>query len=418
MKYFKEYLFKTAANVRYYISFISILLINVMQVKGQTINNGELSIREGTTLSCVNDFDNTLMGDLVNDGTLLLYGNYNNEGLVSFTPGSVSGLAFFRGISGAQTISGSVVSQFNNTRFDNDTARPAFFLKGDISIAGNTDFVNGIIENSGDAGSIIFEKNAGHRYAGNESYVSGFVERSENSFEFPIGDNGFFRSCAIGVTDTENHIFRSRYQLKNSNILYPHNRKMPEIQIIDDAEYWQLEGAGKNVETALTLSWDKSTTPLPVIEGKPGSTIAIVRWNDVAGQWQFYPTAVDFERKIAMAGIKEDGVFTLARVSSSVSEDLVVFNALSPNEDGLNDFLRIDGLENFPDNHLQIYNRWGVKVYETSGYGLNNNFFKGYSQGRATFNKGEKLPSGTYFYLLVYSNATVAKKKAGYLYIN
>ncbi|SHM99017.1 DUF7507 domain-containing protein, partial [Flavobacterium chilense] len=96
-----------------------------------------------------------------------------------------------------------------------------------------------------------------------------------------------------------------------------------------------------------------------------------------------------------------------------------VFNAVSPNGDGINDEFHIQGLECYPNNTVEIYNRWGVKVFETSGYGSKGNVFKGYSDGRTTISRGESLPDGTYFYILKYFDDTAHKMhdKSGYLYI-
>ena len=45
---------------------------------------------------------------------------------------------------------------------------------------------------------------------------------------------------------------------------------------------------------------------------------------------------------------------------STSDDDLEIFNALSPNGDGTNDVFTIRNIENFPENELQIFNRWGV----------------------------------------------------------
>jgi gliding motility-associated-like protein len=72
------------------------------------------------------------------------------------------------------------------------------------------------------------------------------------------------------------------------------------------------------------------------------------------------------------------------------ANDLKVFNAISPNGDGRNDALYFDGLQNYPDNTLTIYNRWGNQVLNVKNY---QNDWQG------TWN-GSDLPDGTYFYLL------------------
>ena len=100
-------------------------------------------------------------------------------------------------------------------------------------------------------------------------------------------------------------------------------------------------------------------------------------------------------------------------------KEVIVYNALSPNGDGRNDFLRIDGLEQFESNSIEIFNRNGVRVYETRDYGNDDNIFTGFSDGRITISKSQKLPSGTYFYILIYTDQDGrTTKKQGYLYIN
>ncbi len=95
-------------------------------------------------------------------------------------------------------------------------------------------------------------------------------------------------------------------------------------------------------------------------------------------------------------------------------ECLTVFNEFSPNNDGLNDVFFIECIERYPNNLLQIFNRWGTKVFEMKGY---NNTWNGISQGRATVGASEKLPVGTYYYVLDLADG-VNKPKTGWLYIS
>ncbi|WP_452223127.1 tandem-95 repeat protein, partial [Lacinutrix chionoecetis] len=98
-------------------------------------------------------------------------------------------------------------------------------------------------------------------------------------------------------------------------------------------------------------------------------------------------------------------------------DDLEIFNAVTPNGDGDNDVFVIRNIELFPNNTVEIYNRWGVKVYSTTGYGQNGKYFTGRSNGRVTIQEDELLPVGTYFYILNYNNGTEDKSRAGYLYL-
>jgi gliding motility-associated-like protein len=91
---------------------------------------------------------------------------------------------------------------------------------------------------------------------------------------------------------------------------------------------------------------------------------------------------------------------------------------MTVNGDDLNDVFVIRGIEHYPNNTVTIYNRWGVEVYNVEGYGQDNKFFRGISEGRKTISQSAELPKGTYFYLLRYVNKQgVEKERSGYLYI-
>ncbi|KAA5824564.1 tandem-95 repeat protein, partial [Algibacter amylolyticus] len=94
---------------------------------------------------------------------------------------------------------------------------------------------------------------------------------------------------------------------------------------------------------------------------------------------------------------------------------LTVFNEFSPNGDGEGDTLVIKCIDNYPDNKLEVYNRWGNIVYEKKGYS-SSDAWDGTSGGRATVNSSEQLPVGTYYYVL--DKGDGSKPLAGWLYIN
>ncbi len=43
-------------------------------------------------------------------------------------------------------------------------------------------------------------------------------------------------------------------------------------------------------------------------------------------------------------------------------------NVITPNGDGMNDFLIFEGIEHFPNSKLEVFNRWGKKIYENENY--------------------------------------------------
>lgn len=402
----------------YIIAILSILFIG--KLSAQTVNTGEISILPGTEFATVADFDNKSTGDFINNGQFIVYSNYNNDGLVTFSPATTSGLTYFKGSSVAQLISGNELSEFNNVKFENRMIQPAFLLSTAISINGVSDFNKGIVSNNNLGGTVVFEANATHKNTNDDSYVDGYVERNgNNEFQFPIGDGGYFRSSAMNQTNSILNLFKSKYVFANSNGIYPHAQKDDQIALIDTNEYWEFESNQSTIDVALTLSWNSNTTPSELIRTEVDYSLAIVRWDAAESKWKFYSSAVDAQNETVTAAIDKSGIFTLGKVKTPKVDDVVVYNALSPNDDGHNDYFNITGLENFPDNSLEIYNRYGVRVFETSNYGANGNWFRGISEGRVTINKGTGLPTGTYFYVLKYQvSHGISKDKVGYLYIS
>jgi large repetitive protein len=89
---------------------------------------------------------------------------------------------------------------------------------------------------------------------------------------------------------------------------------------------------------------------------------------------------------------------------------LTIFDGFSPDGDGMNDFFTIRGIENYPNNGVILWNRWGNQVGEVKGY---NNVDKVWN---GTWN-GKNVPDGTYFYIINFNDG-VTKPVAGYVQIH
>lgn len=101
-------------------------------------------------------------------------------------------------------------------------------------------------------------------------------------------------------------------------------------------------------------------------------------------------------------------------------DDIEIFNAVASEGSGYdNKFFRIKGIENYPENSVQIFNRQGVKVFDAEAYDNDEVKFEGYSDGEITIQKEKRLPTGTYFYILNYINRNGnSESKKGYLHLN
>ena len=123
---------------------------------------------------------------------------------------------------------------------------------------------------------------------------------------------------------------------------------------------------------------------------------------------------IEYKVKSNAYGVEKIGKVTVTITNDA---DLEFYNAISTDEGSQNNGFIIKNIDLYPNNNLKIFNRYGVLVYEKDGY-TNTDPFKGISTGRATVNKDGKLPQGTYYYVLEYTDGQNQKQqKAGWLYI-
>ncbi|HMT29568.1 MAG TPA: gliding motility-associated C-terminal domain-containing protein, partial [Bacteroidia bacterium] len=126
--------------------------------------------------------------------------------------------------------------------------------------------------------------------------------------------------------------------------------------------YWQVSNS-----TGIISDSTEASTPVTGLNPGPN----VFQWTVING------TCIDSAK-----------VLIFVKDPSDCNDILEMPTGFTPNEDGKNDVFFIKGLDDYPENSLVIYNRWGNKVFEKSGY---RNDWKGEN------NSGEPLPAGTYF---------------------
>ena len=84
--------------------------------------------------------------------------------------------------------------------------------------------------------------------------------------------------------------------------------------------------------------------------------------------------------------------------ADELCERILAAQGFSPNGDGINDEWIIEGIDEYPDNVVQIFNRWGMIVWESTGYNNGDNVWKGDNHSK----KG--VPDGTYFYIVSFGD--------------
>jgi len=85
---------------------------------------------------------------------------------------------------------------------------------------------------------------------------------------------------------------------------------------------------------------------------------------------------------------------TLSIDINSIDCDILAPNVVTPNGDGVNDYFKINGLNNYPGSSLNVYNRWGNSLYTSDDY--KNDW-------------SPNVTDGTYFYIVTVSDGRILK---------
>ncbi|MGG5505613.1 MULTISPECIES: gliding motility-associated C-terminal domain-containing protein [unclassified Myroides] len=394
---------------------------------GQTVNYGGLYIMPNTEVATLFSLENKENGMVFNNGTLYVHRDLTNNGLFDFREEGklkTSGKTIFTSDQ-KQAIDGSQLIRFNHLEFNNATAESAFYVANEIAAKGDVDFVEGIVTIDAEKGAFAFLKGAKANKATDGSHVDGTVDKVGNeAFTFPIGNKGYYRAASITAPDKED-VYVGAYQYDDQAFFKAHTNASGVINTLNTKEYWYVsKGSKEEKNVILELTWDERTTAAEVLNS-PETDLHIVRWDEEKKIWVDEGGIVDVSaRRITTpTSVKGLGYFTLATVKTDwlLEGDVVIYNIVTADGDGVNDYFLIDNIQRFPNNSVQIYNRWGAKVFETRNYDSNGNVFDGYSKGKMTLNDSEKLPSGTYYYVIVYEvvkdGVSRTIKKAGYLHL-
>ncbi len=91
--------------------------------------------------------------------------------------------------------------------------------------------------------------------------------------------------------------------------------------------------------------------------------------------------------------VTDSTVMTVTVLDQNGPCELKIYNAITPNGDGINDTWEIVNIDEFPNNRVTIYTRWGAPVFETKGYDNRSNAWPDKDQAA-------RLSSSTYFYII------------------
>jgi gliding motility-associated-like protein len=273
------------------------------------------------------------------------------------------------------------------------------------------------------------EQNPKHSYASPGTYIAKL--RVENSTSCDVIE--FQQTINVNSVPVATFTF-SKPGCNNTNVTFTDNSSIPTGNIVkwswdfgdgtkadrtDNLPFDHKYAIGGNFQVSLTVISNTGcentltqtanvTTPFLEV----GQDIVMIRGGAVTFnvnatgtnlQYNWSPS-IGLDRddvKNPVASPTEDTRYTLTITSDEgcvLSDDIyvklvdkpIIRNTFTPNGDGVNDLWEIEYLESYPEVRVDVFNRFGVRVYASVGYTRPWN---------GTMN-GSDLPVGTYYYVI------------------
>ncbi|WP_057940498.1 gliding motility-associated C-terminal domain-containing protein, partial [Algoriphagus resistens] len=165
------------------------------------------------------------------------------------------------------------------------------------------------------------------------------------------------------------------------------------------------QDGAKGIATDITFNWNEiedvewyyvsiGTSPgaKDVLENQIVLTTSYKPKNKLNASQKYFVSVVPYSPSGEAVGCAE-----ISFTTKSNDQHFKTKYGISPNGDGINEFWAIDKIEDYPQNKVSVYNRWGDKVFETHNYDNTTNVFDG-TANNLTQLGASKLPEGTYFF--------------------
>jgi gliding motility-associated-like protein len=154
------------------------------------------------------------------------------------------------------------------------------------------------------------------------------------------------------------------------------------------------------VFSTVTIGGNPTATGPETFTWSPGEYLS-----DMYGQAPVASNTVDITYTVSM--MYGAGCLVTDTMQVLLYPEIKLTSGFSPNNDGKNDKWIIDYIDQFPENTVEIYNRWGERLFYSKGY---ENPFDG------TYH-GQNLPVGTYYYVIHLNHPAYTKPYTGPLTI-
>ncbi len=94
-----------------------------------------------------------------------------------------------------------------------------------------------------------------------------------------------------------------------------------------------------------------------------------------------------------VSAVTEMGCVDMDTLTLTIIENIRIYNAFSPNGDSVNDYWDIDNASLYPTIIVEVFNRWGERLFHSEGYADDQRWDGSF--------KGAKVPVGTYYFVVV-----------------
>ncbi|HDZ07015.1 hypothetical protein LCGC14_0286440 [marine sediment metagenome] len=357
-----------------------------VSVSAQTAlyNNGNFRIHNGGAIG----FHTNLINESPMDNNLGLAGFYGTQLL---------------------TVSGNVTPQF----YDMEIAlENNMQLNLGMDNTNNTNFIFGSIRTPLSQPDIFYNFVDNSFYSGENDFskIEGYAAiTNQQNFGFPVGDVQYLRPLILN-SESVNLFAKCAYYYENPNNApaplgaYNTNTTDLDVALVNTFEFWRLEGT---ITSTVTLSWNERSTIGSLTENV--DEIIPVGWSKASQKWVnlvgSVPVGTITEGFVTTESFIPDDYEAITLGSSKspfepLSKDVFFLDNffVSVNGDGINDNFFIEELQDYNSNFVQIYDRYGFKVFEKTDY-LND--FVGFSNmDNVPFGAEKGLPTGVYFYTI------------------
>ena len=359
-------------------------------------NSGAIVMISSNTIFSVGD---SLVnnGILTNNGEMVVGGVWINTG--TYNPGT-GGITFNNPSGGKPQIINHNSQSFNKLTISGGGEK---LILANLTVVGELNLVNGVIASQNNS-KVIFLPGATITGGSDQSHIHGPVEQQgAGKWLFPLGTGSVY--LPVEISDVPDDQARGTVQwhgLDNGETLTGERG----IAQLSSKQYWELNGLSGSLGNAvITLPVkEEGFSALPGLFAVGQSGVPLGPYESL-GQSGFIGTpgkgSVSSELPPTLS------YFTVVVLSGE--KNIVAYNGVSPNGDGYNDYFEISNIGHYPNNKVSIYNRWGDKVFEVTGYDNDQKVFKG--ENNITGNG--KLSSGVYFYRILLGDGT--KELNGYL---